>query len=214
MKIYETLKRNRVLILAGAIALVWFMFGFFVAKHHYNKPFKEKVETDTIIVHDTIPDYNPTPKDSATIKYVTRYLPVLKTDTVMGNTITNWEYIQTHDTVAVEVPITSKHYKTERYDAYISGFEPNLDSIFVYQETQYITETITRMKPPNKLELDIVGGIDYGITSKQWQPFAGGELILNNHKRLKFGIGGGVKREPIKREWQPYVEGNIRLKVF
>lgn len=197
------------------IALAWFIIGgicgFFMGKAVYNQPIKESVVRDTVRITDTIPHYYPQPVDGTVVKYVTKFLPVVKTDTV-----TQYFGIteQLHDTVAVEVPIESKHYHADEYDAWVSGFEPSLDSIKVYREKEYITETITRMKPPNKLELDIVGGIDYGITSKQWQPFAGGELILNNHKRLKFGIGGGVKREPIKREWQPYVEGNIRLKVF
>lgn len=196
MKVFETLKKNRVVILAAAIALIWFLFGFFVAKHRYNNPFEEKVERDTVIIHDTIPDYNPTPKDSATIKWVTKWLPsATKTDTV-----TRWDYFVVHDSVAVEVPITSKHYGNEQYDAYISGYEPNLDSIFVYQKTEYITTTITRNKPPNKFELDIVGGIDYNTSNDKYTPYALGELMYKPN-RFQVGIQGGVikadKVEPI-----------------
>ena len=72
--------------------------------------------------------------------------------------------------MAVQVPITCKHYGGKNYDAYVSGFEPSLDSIFVYNETQIITETITRMKPPNKWELDIVGGLDYNTARQDFTP--------------------------------------------
>lgn len=210
MKVYETLKKNRVLILAAAIALIWFAFGFFVAKHHYNKPFKEKVERDTVIIHDTIPDYLPTPKDSATIKWVTKWLPsATKTDT-----ITRWDYFVVHDSVAVEMPITTKHYGNEQYDAYISGFEPNLDSIFVYQKEVLVTEVRTISKPPNKVGLYLDAGADYTFNDKQWIPHAGGEFVFNTHKRLQFAIDGGVTKTPLANGINPYVGGKVKIKIF
>ena len=210
MKIYETLKKNRVLILAAAIALIWFAFGFFVAKHHYNKPFEEKVERDTVIIHDTIPDYLPTPKDSATIKWVTKWLPsATKTDT-----ITRWDYFVVHDSVAVEMPITTKHYGNEKYDAYISGFEPNLDSIFVYQKEVLVTEVRTISKPPNKVGLYLDAGADYTFNDKQWIPHAGGEFVFNAHKRLQFAIDGGVTKTPLANGINPYVGGKVKIKIF
>lgn len=210
MKIYETLKKNRVLILAAAIALIWFAFGFFFAKHRYNKPFEEKVERDTVIIHDTIPDYLPTPKDSATIKWVTKWLPsATKTDT-----ITRWDYFVVHDSVAVEMPITTKHYGNEQYDAYISGFEPNLDSIFVYQKEVLVTEVRTISKPPNKVGLYLDAGADYTFNDKQWIPHAGGEFVFNTHKRLQFTIDGGVTKTPLANGINPYVGGKVKIKIF
>lgn len=210
MKIYETLKKNRVLILAAAIALIWFAFGFFFAKHRYNKPFEEKVERDTVIIHDTIPDYLPTPKDSATIKWVTKWLPsATKTDT-----ITRWDYFVVHDSVAVEMPITTKHYGNEQYDAYISGFEPNLDSIFVYQKEVLVTEVRTISKPPNKVGLYLDVGADYTFNDKQWIPHAGGEFVFNTHKRLQFAIDGGVTKTPLANWINPYVGGKVKIKIF
>ena len=204
MNIYETLKKNRVLVCAVAIALIWFVFGFWVAKHHYNKPFEEKVERDTLIIHDTIPDYQPAPIDSVRVKWVTRWLPS-KIDT-----ITQWETLTVRDSVAVEVPITSKHFGGKNYDAYVSGFEPNLDSIFVYSETQYITETITRMKPPNKFELDVVGGIDYNITTQKYMPHVGGEFIYKP-SRFQLGLRGGVvKNDKI----EPFVGLDAKIRLF
>ena len=187
-------KTHFIVFLVGAF--LGFLSGFFSGKAIYDKPLVEKVTSDTITIHDTIPDINPAPKDSARIKYVTRWLPA-KHDTInhfveVGKMM--------HDTVAVEVPITSKHYKSEQYDAYISGFEPNLDSIFVYQKTEYITETIERMKPPDKWELDIVGGINYNTAQDRYSPYAVGELMYKPN-RFQFGIQGGVvkneKVEPI-----------------
>ena len=187
---------------------MFFASGFFVGKAVYNKPFEESIKRDTVTIHDTIPDYLPTPKDSAHIKWVTRWLPS------KPDTITKWDYYVVRDSVAVEVPITSKHYSNEQYDAYISGFEPNLDSIFVYNETQLITETITRMKPPNKLSLTVNAGIDYGVKSQFWQPYASGELTINNHKRLQLGIEGGVKKSEVTNNFEPFVGAKAKLKIF
>ena len=165
---------------------------------------------DTVIIHDTIPDLNPTPKDSATIKWVTKWLPsATKTDT-----ITRWDYFVVHDSVAVEMPITTKHYGNEKYDAYISGFEPNLDSIFVYQDEVIVTEVRTISKPPNKVGLYLDAGADYTFNDKQWIPHAGGEFVFNAHKRLQFAIDGGVTKTPLANGINPYVGGKVKIKIF
>lgn len=194
------------------IALAWFIIGgicgFFMGKAVYNQPIDTDIKRDTVIVHDTIPDYHPVPKDSARIKWVTRWLPS------KPDTITQWETIIEHDSVAVQVPITSKHYGNEQYDAYVSGFEPNLDSIFVYQKTEYITETITRMKSLNKVSLYLDAGVDYTFNDKQWYPHAGGELVFNNHKRIQFAVEGGVMKTPLASRVNPYAGGKVKIKLF
>jgi hypothetical protein len=132
-----------------------------------------RVERDTVVVYDTIPDYHPVPKDSIVTKYVTRYLPVVKKDTIYSENYAQNSVEIMHDTVAVEVPITSKHYGNDTYDAWVSGFEPSLDSIKVYRETQYITETVTISKPPNRFSIGLQGGYGYGFKSKTWEPYVG-----------------------------------------
>lgn len=201
------------LIILAAAAILCLLCGFFVAKGMYDRPLDESVSRDTVTLHDTVPEYLPAPKDSARIKYVTRWLPA-KHDTVYSENYAQSFAEIMHDTVAVQVPITSKHYGGKNYDAYVSGFEPSLDSIFVYNETQYITETITKSKPPNKWELDIVGGVDYGFDSKSWLPYAGGELTLNRHKRLQLGIEGGVKKNEVTNKFEPYAGAKLKLKIY
>lgn len=191
------------------IALVWFVIGgicgFFVGKAKYNVPIVESVTRDTIIVVDTAYYDRPIAKDSVVTKFVTRWLPVVRTDTV-----TKWDYITMTDTVAVEVPIESKHYHAPEYDAWVSGFEPSLDSIRVYQRTAYVTEIRTISKPPNKWELDVVGGIDYGFKSQQYRPYAGGELLYKPN-RLQVGIQGGiVKGDKV----EPYVGGKVKIRIL
>ncbi len=201
------------LIILAAVALLCLLCGFFVAKGMYDRPLDESVSRDTVTLHDTVPEYLPAPKDSARIKYVTRWLPA-KHDTVYSENYAQSFAEIMHDTVAVQVPITSKHYGGKNYDAYVSGFEPSLDSIFVYNETQYITETITRMKPPNKWSLSVNAGVDFGTISRNWMPYASGELTINNHKRLQLGIEGGVKMDEETNHFEPFAGAKLRLKIF
>lgn len=193
------------------IALAWFAIGcvcgFFIGKGMYQPTYDEKVARDTVIVHDTVPDINPVPKDSARIKYVTRWLPSKR------DTVSRVELVTMHDSVAVEVPITSKHYGSKDYDAWVSGFEPSLDSIKVYKETQYITETITRTVKDNKhFFLDVGAGCEYRFNDKTIVPFA--ELGA----RLKFGrvaisAYGGYAHDTKENKASPIVRAKVTYDI-
>lgn len=210
-------KKHLILIAVGALLCV--LCGIWIGKGMYDRPLDESVSRDTVILHDTVPDIAPEPKDSVRTRWVTRWLPA-KPDTVSRNGEIFREFPQISanfsatDSVAVQVPITSKHYSGKNYDAYVSGFEPNLDSIFVYNETQLITETITRMKPPNKWSLSVNAGVDYGTTSKFWQPYASGELTINNDKRLQLGIEGGMRKSEVTNNFEPFIGAKAKWKIF
>ena len=182
-----------VLVAIGLVAL-----GYQLAKHRYSKPYDTKVERDTVTVHDTIPHYYPKPVDVEKLRTEYRWLTRVETST---DTL--------HDSILVEVPITSKHYGGDQYDAWVSGFEPSLDSIKVYQRTEYITETVTKSKPPNRWELDIVGGIDYNIKQQRYTPHAGGELLYKPN-RLQVGLRGGVVKAD---KVEPYVGGVVKIRI-
>ena len=207
------------LIILAAAAILCLLCGFWIGKGMYDRPLDESVSRDTVILHDTVPDIAPEPKDSVRTRWVTRWLP-MKPDTVSRNGEIFPEFPQISanfsatDTVAVQVPITSKHYSAKNYDAYVSGFDVNLDSIYVYNETQYITETITKSKPPNKWSLSVNAGVDYGTTSQFWQPYASGELTINNDKRLQLGIEGGVKKSEVTNNFEPFAGAKLKLKIF
>lgn len=207
------------LIILAAAAILCLLCGFFVAKGMYDRPLDESVSRDTVILHDTVPDIAPEPKDSVRTRWVTRWLP-MKPDTVSRNGEIFPEFPQISanfsatDTVAVQVPITSKHYSGKNYDAYVSGFDVNLDSIYVYNETQYITETITKSKPPNRWSLSVNAGVDYGTTSQFWQPFASGELTINNDKRLQLCIEGGMRKSEVTNNFEPFAGVKLKLKIF
>lgn len=194
-------KTHFFVFIAGAI--LGLLCGFFTGKAIYGQPIEESVKRDTVTLWDTIPHYYPKPVEVERLrteyKWLTRVQPVGKTDT-----------LTLHDSVLVEVPITSKHYNSPEYDAWVSGYEPSLDSIRTYNKTEYITEVRTISKPPNKWEFDIVGGIDYNTAKQKFTPYAGGELLYKP-SRLQFGIQGGIIRAD---KVEPFVGAKIKLRVF
>ena len=211
-------KTNLIVFLVGAF--LGLCTGFFTAKAIYDQPLEESITRDTVIVYDTIPHYYPKPVDSAVVRYVTKVLPV-RPDThhfadvsnmIDGNSVSSVSNSanSVKDSVAVVVPITTKHYRAMEYDAWVSGYEPSLDSIKVYQKTEVITATITKIKPPNKWELDVVGGIDYNTAQDKYTPYAVGELLYKP-SRLQLGIQGGIiKADKV----EPVVGVKAKIRLF
>ena len=155
-------KTHLIVFLAGVI--LGLLVGFFVGKGIYDRPVNAKVERDTVTLWDTIPHWYPVPVSVKPQK------PQYKWLTKVVNTT---DTINHTDSVLVEVPITSKHYGAKEYDAWVSGYEPSLDSIKVYRETQYITETVTISKPPNRLSVGFQAGYGYGFKLKALEPYVG-----------------------------------------
>ena len=209
-------------IKASLVLVAVFVFGalcgFFLGKGIYDRPIEESVSRDTVILHDTVPDIAPEPKDSVRTRWVTRWLP-MKPDTVSrnGEIFPAFPQISANfsatDTVAVQVPITSKHYSGKNYDAYVSGFEPNLDSIFVYNETQIITETITRtVKEDKHFFLDVGAGCEYQFNTKAAVPFA--ELGFKFKKgRLGLGAYGGYSHDVKENKASPVVKAKVTYDI-
>jgi len=206
-------EKQKAFIVLAIVSLFWLVVGgfcgFFIGRTMCNHPIEESVTLDTVVRYDTIPQYYPKPVEVERVRTEYQWLPIAK---ITHDTVGFTQFV--HDSVLVEVPITSKHYHGENYDAYVSGYQPSLDSISVFQRTEYITETITRMKPPNKWEFDIIGGINYATSSQHWLPYAGGELMLNRDKRLQLGIEGGMMKEPLAKQWTPFAGAKVRIKVL
>ena len=138
---------------------------------------KTTLHTDTIrvTVTDTVPFYQPVAKDSLVVRYVTKVLPVSSTNGtgVVSDTATSRDN-ERSDSMSVEVPISQKRYETEQYRAYVSGFEPSLDSIFVYQKTvtERVAVTPQHTKQP-RIGFGMVAGAGYGVINKQADVFVG-----------------------------------------
>lgn len=173
-------------IALAVLALTGFVIGCYGVFCMYNVS-RVASYCDTTTYFDTIPYYQPVPKDSMVIKYVTRTLPVKNRDnstTNKSDTFLAEKYAQNNgenipplyasvdsDSAAVAIPITQKRYDGDDYLAYVSGYEPNLDSIFVFPKTTVIRER--NEKPPNKWHIGVTGGYGYGFKSKQAEPYIG-----------------------------------------
>ena len=121
-----------------------------------NKAATEPTLCDTIV--DTITVIKPIAVDSV----VTRYKWV-NVERVKDTTIVNEVSEVVFDTIRVRLPIESKHYTAESYDAWVSGYEPSLDSIKVYQR---------EVKPKqSRWSIGLQGGV--GMTPKGLQPYIG-----------------------------------------
>ena len=159
------------------------VIGFGVGRGTAEKGADGKIiTTDTITRYDTLLVKSPTARDSIVVKYITKTLPSSKqkkNDTFLaenyaqnnGENIPAQEMSDERDSVAVKIPITQKRYDGENYSAWVSGYEPSLDSIFVRGRTDVIT--IRETKPPNKWYIGVQCGVGYTFKSKQFEPFIG-----------------------------------------
>lgn len=119
------------------------------------------VVTETRI--DTIFRDVPKVRDSVVLRYITQRLPLIKTDTI---TKVRTDTIVTTDSADVIIPITQKSYQDEYYQAWVSGYLPNLDSIKVYRHTD-----VVRVRDTRRWSVGI--GVGGGITPKGVQPYIG-----------------------------------------
>lgn len=158
--------RTHLYITGAIIFVLGAILGFFIGKGMYQTEPSVIVERDTVVRVDTVHYYLPSPKDSIRTKYITRWMAVHDTTLAV---------VEHTDTVQVDVPITSKHYGAKEYDAWVSGFEPSLDSIRVYREKEYITETVTVTKAAKRKPWGIgfSGGYGYDFNTKTASPFIG-----------------------------------------
>ena len=135
-------------ILLIACCIVSFLGGYdFASKHCYNV----RTVTDTIVKRDTItsiPDtvYRTVALGEKTVKVVIH-------DTLCKT-----------DTVTVSLPFVQKQYKDSSYSAWISGYEPSLDSIRVFPKTTIIRESkVVRQKDRR---WGVFGGVGIGVSDR------------------------------------------------
>ena len=144
--------------------IVGIVFGLLTRCGEQDVGVTDVVRTDTIVKFDTVCIVEPVATDSVVIRYQTRWLAVAeKPDTNMFGTVADEPYADAQGTVAagldalvndvvannmppdsarVIVPFTQKTYETDDYKAWVSGYEPELDSINIYRRTETVTNTM------------------------------------------------------------------------
>ena len=131
--------------------------GYFVNEHKNARSGEMKVKVDTLFICDTIFIEKPVIRKVEIID--TLLLPVPYTDTLM-----------LHDTVLVHLPIEQLQYSDPRYTAWVSGYRPQLDSIRIYQQTEYITKEIKMVTKPKRWGLGLQAGYGVSLHNGQIHP--------------------------------------------
>ena len=110
---------------------------------------------DTVRIRDTVGDCIPYPVIETVVQEIPEWFPVYIT--LAGDTI--------QEPVYIPVPIMQKEYQTESYRAWVSGYKPSLDSIWVYPEKIIIREK------PRRWGIGVIAG--YGIGHNGLSPYVG-----------------------------------------
>jgi opacity protein-like surface antigen len=113
------------------------------------------IDTTRVVVYDTVTYRQPIAVDSVVLRYET-----IKVRKVVNDTIRVLDSAE--DSVSVEIPITQKHYADSTYSAWVSGYDPCLDSIKVYPRTEVVTITKQIQDKPKRWGIGIQGGVGYG----------------------------------------------------
>lgn len=123
----ETFKYITVTIILVLFLAVSLLFNVY---QYNNKDYKKDV-TDSPII-DTIRYEYPVPKDSLIVKYIIDTLPIYD----IIDTLPIYDTTKIIDSVSVQIPIEQKVYSDTNFIAYVSGYKPTIDSIFVFQKKE------------------------------------------------------------------------------
>lgn len=155
------------------IVVVMCLLSFFVGRktsHNINQEEREVV--DTIIHIDTIAYLLPIPRDSVVIRYdhiVVPIAPSHRDSTGYCSDNDNVTVDVSQDSATIHIPITQQVYETDTYKAYVSGYRPSLDSIFIMNKMTEIT--VKKQAKTNRFNIGVQAG--YGLTPKGFQPYVG-----------------------------------------
>lgn len=192
------------------VIAVWFIAAY-VANSCFNSKAYQKenpvqasepvVIHDTLTVHDTIAVSAPS-ADSST-KLSTILLPVA-TNSADGRNSGHIDTITIHDTLYITLPFEQKFYQGNQYQAWVSGYQPSLDSIRLFTSTtQYTTSISTNISTGTETLL-------YG-TDQPKKP-----SLLTNHFSLGLQIGYGVSINPFTKQIDhtPYIGLGLTYNLF
>ena len=133
-------------------------------------------EESTVVKHDTVwkdtTIYQPQAAETInTGRVVYVRIPTAKPSDAVRDTI--------HDSIEVPVPIVQKRYEDSLYTAWVSGFEPTLDSIRLHLSEVQTTITKTIVKKSSLVTVGIQAGGGYGIFNKKPDVYVGLGVQLN-----------------------------------
>lgn len=154
---------------------------------------EERVVYDTSFVEKPVHD----------TAYVVRYERVaVPVERVVHDTVSN----EVHDTTYVVLPITTRRYsgeyETYSYEAWVSGYNPSLDSLRVVTQTRYVTSTVYKYPKFNivpfmsvlvKDDFSVMGGVELPFTMNKLLVVPYGGYVVTSSKYNGWFGGFGVK---------------------
>lgn len=172
------MERAKNIVIAILAALCVLMVYLNLSKETFRYTANDGVVSDTtrVVVYDTIKIIKPESRDSVVINYITERLPIeqdsahLICETSKFAPDTN--VASTPDSANVIIPITTKEYHGDGYDAWVSGYRPSLDSLNLHKRTTTITETVTVTK----------------WKTRRWGLSAGAGMVVTPKGRIEPGI--------------------------
>lgn len=139
------------------ILLLICLVGSFLIGYHVRGTDAKNVQVERDTVVDTLRSILPVPSFEIEVEEVEIPCPVILKEKGQERV----------DTIYVPIPITQKEYLTDNYHAWVSGYNPSLDSIYVYSKTVYVTKKI----PVRRWGLGVISG--YGIGRSGLSPYIG-----------------------------------------
>lgn len=186
-------EKDNIVGVMAAVAFAGFCLGAGLANHcnHHLRNDKGKVTVDTVTVRDTVRITEPRAADSV-VTGVIQVPVVLPTEPTVpkakievfepcrlsevmdGHTGNDGDSkaqeigkFARKDTVWAVVPRTQKRYEDSTYMAWISGYEPRLDSIEVYQKTTVVTKSVEGRVKSKRFNVGLTGGFGYGVFTRK-----------------------------------------------
>ena len=171
------MERTKNIVIVAFAALLALMVYLNLTKETFRYTANDGVVSDTtrVVIYDTIKIIKPIPRDSVIARYISDRLPLERDSAHLTNEAgniapdTNVASKDEPDSANVIIPISTKEYQGDDYHAWVSGYRPSLDSIYVFPKRETIT--ITNTPKMKRWSIGIQAG--YGFTPAGAQPYIG-----------------------------------------
>lgn len=113
----------------------------------------------------------------------------VKIPTFIRETIIDTVYVEKDENGDYTIAISQRYYKSDDYEAWVSGYRPNLDSLNIFRKTitNTITNTVTREIYPKTTDLYVSTGIS--CINNQLSPNIGLNIKFRNNMILGGELG-------------------------
>lgn len=172
------------------------MFNFNKSRGLLNGATNSQSDTTAVTIYDTLQVVMPefvTSQPVGLEVYPIAQVPVLL---FYSDTITK-PYFVNNDLV---IPITQKYYKDPRYEAWVSGYNPRLDSVNVFSPVTVKTVTNT-VKKAYKNEFYVNADFRYFHFSQDPVLAVGASIEYIRNERYKIVVGAGLAGYNEKVKW-------------